>query len=134
MTTQELGFVHGFSGFAVTDIDAAKTFYRDVLGLEVVDRMMGLIGLRLPGGAEVLVYPKPDHVPANYTILNLETDDVDRSVDALAARGVDFIRYDFDGFEQDEKGIARGNGPTIAWFADPSGNICAVLQNDPAAA
>ena len=86
------------------------------------------------GGAEVLVYPKPDHVPANYTILNLETDDVDRSVDALAARGVDFIRYDFDGFEQDEKGIARGNGPTIAWFADPSGNICAVLQNDPAAA
>ncbi|MFT2818274.1 VOC family protein [Leifsonia sp. A12D58] len=128
MTTQELGFVHGFSGFAVTDIDAAKTFYRDVLGLEVVDRMMGLIGIRLPGGSEVLVYPKPDLVPANYTILNLETDDIDKSVDALIARGVEFLRY--EGFEQDEKGIARGNGPSIAWFADPSGNLFSVLQDN----
>lgn len=128
MTTQELGFVHGFSGFAVTDIDAAKAFYRDVLGLEVVDRMMGLIGIRLPGGTEVLVYPKPDLVPANYTILNLETDDIDKSVDALIARGVEFLRY--EGFEQDEKGIARGNGPSIAWFADPSGNLFSVLQDN----
>ena len=131
MTSQELGFVHGFSGFAVTDIDAARAFYRDVLGLEVVDRMMGLIGLKLPGGTEVLVYPKPDHVPANYTILNLETNDVDRSVDALAARGVELIR--FEGFDQDEKGIARGNGPSIGWLTDPSGNILAIVQNEPSA-
>ena len=130
MSTNNLGFVHGFSGFAVKDIDEAKTFYRDVLGLDVVDRMMGMIGLQLPGGTEVLVYPKPDHTPANYTILNLETNDIDGSVDALTARGAQFLRY--DGFSQDEKGIARGTGPTIAWLTDPSGNIVAVLQDDQA--
>ena len=127
MATSDLGFVHGYSAFAVKDIDAAKAFYGDVLGLQVSDRMMGLIAVQLPGGTEVLVYPKPDHVPATYTILNLVTDDIDLSADELTARGVELLRY--EGFEQDDTGIARGNGPAIAWFTDPSGNILAVLQD-----
>jgi len=124
-------YVYGFSGLAVPDIDAARTFYRETLGLEVTDAEMGQLSLTLPGGGWVLVYPKPDHTPATYTVLNLEVSDIDAAVTDLEARGVEMTRY--DGFEQDELGIARGIesgfGPDIAWFTDPAGNIIAVLEN-----
>jgi catechol 2,3-dioxygenase-like lactoylglutathione lyase family enzyme len=116
-----------FSGFAVPDVQAARQFYADTLGLrvEVDDAMGGMLTLHLGGGTNVLVYPKPDHVPATYTVLNFPVDDVEKAVDELTARGVRFERY--DGFDQDEKGIARGQGPDIAWFTDPAGNVMAVL-------
>lgn len=116
-----------FSGFAVPDVAAAKRFYGDVLGLEVSEHdAMGLLTLHIAGGRDILVYPKPDHTPANYTILNFPVEDVESAVDALASRGVEFLRY--EGFDQDEKGIARGGGPVIAWFTDPAGNVLSVLQ------
>jgi len=114
-----------FSGFAVDDIEKAREFYGDTLGLETSEEH-GMLTLHLPGDRPTLVYPKPDHTPANYTILNFSVDDIDGTVDELAARGVRFERY--DGFEQDEKGIARGNGPEIAWFTDPAGNILSVVK------
>lgn len=119
-----------FSGFAVKDLEAARTFYADTLGLETELQPMGILSLRLGSGAQVMVYPKPDHVPATYTILNFPVVDVEAAVDRLGAAGVRIERY--EGFEQDAKGIARGNGgPTIAWFTDPSGNILAVLDEGP---
>ena len=116
-----------FSGFAVGDLDAATAFYGDTLGLrtEVLDEGGGLMVIHLAGDRDVFVYAKPDHAPANYTILNFPVDDIDAAVDELAGRGVRFERY--DGFDQDEKGIARGN-PQIAWFTDPAGNVLSVLQ------
>jgi catechol 2,3-dioxygenase-like lactoylglutathione lyase family enzyme len=114
-----------FSGFAVPDLDAAKKFYGETLGLQVSEQN-GLLSLHLAGGRDVLIYPKPDYVPATYTILNFPVDDIDAAVDALTARGVTFQRY--DGIDQDEKGIARGVGPYIAWFTDPAGNVLSVLQ------
>lgn len=118
---------NAYSGFAVPDIDAAREFYGETLGLKtsVIDPP-GLLSLELPGDRQVLVYPKDDHQPANYTILNFPVDDVEAAVDGLTERGVEFERY--DGFDQDEKGIARGEGPTIAWFTDPAGNILAVHE------
>jgi catechol 2,3-dioxygenase-like lactoylglutathione lyase family enzyme len=117
-----------YSGFAVDDAQKAREFYGETLGLKtsVLDEEHGLISLHLAGDRDTLVYQKPDHAPANYTILNFPVDDIDQAVDELAARGVRFERY--DGFEQDEKGIARGNGPNIAWFKDPAGNVLAVLE------
>lgn len=129
MTTNALGITEGFSGFAVPDIDAARKFYAETLGLEVNEPGMDMLDLTLPGGARVMVYPKPDHEPAVFTILNFNTPDIDSTVDKLSARGVAFLRY--EGFEQDDKGIARGGddrGPSIAWFTDPAGNIFSVLQ------
>jgi catechol 2,3-dioxygenase-like lactoylglutathione lyase family enzyme len=118
-----------FSGFAVPDTAAAHAFYADTLGLEVSEEY-GLLTLHLNGGERpTLIYPKPDHAPAAYTILNFKVDDIEAAVDALAARGVEFERY--DGMEQDERGIMRGGGPFIAWFTDPAGNILAVLQDRP---
>jgi catechol 2,3-dioxygenase-like lactoylglutathione lyase family enzyme len=117
-----------FSGFAVPDLAAAREFYEGKLGLKTSDEN-GLLTLHLAGDRPTLIYPKPDHVPATYTILNFPVDDIDAAVDALTERGVEFERY--EGFEQDEKGIARtpdGEGPDIAWFTDPAGNILAVLQ------
>lgn len=114
-----------FSGFAVADLDAAKKFYSDTLGLQVSEQN-GLLSLHVAGGRDILVYPKPDHVPATYTILNFPVDDIDTTVDELTQRGVTFQRY--EGIEQDERGIARGIGPYIAWFTDPSGNVFSVLQ------
>ena len=114
-----------FSGFAVDDLDAAREFYGGTLGLETSEEH-GLLTLHLAGDRPTLVYPKPDHEPATYTILNFPVDDIDRVVDDLAARGVRFERY--DGFDQDERGIARSGGPLIAWFKDPAGNILSVLQ------
>jgi predicted enzyme related to lactoylglutathione lyase len=119
---------HAFSGFAVDDLAAAREFYERTLGIDVTDDG-GLLTLQLAGGERpTVIYPKPDFEPATYTILNFPVDDIDEAVDALAARGVDFELYD-DGFGQDEKGISRHpEGPPIAWFRDPAGNILAVLQ------
>jgi len=122
-----LGIRHAFGGFAVPDIDAAQVFYGHTLGLDVESAGMGLLRLHLPGGADMIIYPKPDHVPATFTILNFDVADIDVAVDELTERGVEFLRY--TGFPQDEKGIARGGDPQIAWFQDPAGNILAVLQN-----
>jgi predicted enzyme related to lactoylglutathione lyase len=119
-----------FSGFAVDDLDRAHEFYAETLGLEVTKEDMGLLTLHLAGDRPTMIYPKPDFAPATYTILNFPVDDVEGAVDELSARGVSFERY--DGFEQDEKGIFRGEGPTIAWFKDPAGNILAVLEEGPA--
>jgi predicted enzyme related to lactoylglutathione lyase len=114
-----------FSGFSVDDVARAKQFYGETLGLKVTEDH-GLLTLHIAGDRRTIVYPKPDHTPAAFTILNFPVDDIDAAVDALAARGVDFERY--DGMEQDEKGVMRAGGPYIAWFTDPAGNILAVLQ------
>jgi catechol 2,3-dioxygenase-like lactoylglutathione lyase family enzyme len=118
-----------FHGFAVDDLQKAQEFYGETLGLKtsVLDEENGLLSLHLDAGPDTLIYRKPDLVPANYTILNFPVDDIDQAVDELAARGVSFERY--EGFDQDEKGIARDNGPDIAWFKDPAGNILAVLED-----
>ncbi|MFF5445558.1 VOC family protein [Streptomyces sp. NPDC012888] len=124
-----LGDSKGFSGFSVENVDDVKDFYGSTLGLRVeVDPDMGMLFLHLAGGTDVLVYPKEGHRPATFTVLNFPVDDLDATVDALAARGVTFDRY--EGFDQDEKGIARdnGGGPDIAWFKDPAGNILSVYQ------
>lgn len=119
-----------FSGFAVDDLDAAKSFYGETLGLRVsvLDEENGVMALNLADGRDTIVYGKEDFVPATYTILNFQVEDVEAAVDALGSRGVSFERY--DGFEQDEKGIARGPGPAIAWFKDPAGNVLSVLEQD----
>jgi len=114
-----------FSGFSVDDIPKAKQFYSQTLGLRVSEEH-GMLRLHLAGDRDTLIYPKEDHAPATYTILNFQVDDVDKAVDELTARGVRFERY--DGAEQDDKGIHRGGGPLIAWFKDPAGNILSVLQ------
>ena len=114
-----------FSGFAVDDLERARRFYGDVLGLKTTEEN-DMLTLQLAGDRATLIYPKPDFEPATYTILNFPVDDIDRAVDELSARGVTFERY--DSFDQDEKGIARGQGPDIAWFKDPAGNILSVLQ------
>ncbi len=123
-----LGDSHGFSGFSSNDIPATKAFYADTLGVQV-DEQDGMLTLQLAGGGRVLVYPKDDHAPATYTCLNFPVADIDAAVDALAQRGVTFERY--EGTAQDERGISRGEqGPPIAWFRDPAGNIISVLQLD----
>ena len=115
-----------FSGFSVSDIDEARKFYAETLGLRVTEQY-GLLTLRLAGGRDTLIYPRPDHTPANFTILNFRVDDIDAAVDDLTSRGVSFERY--EGMDQDAKGINRGGGPFIAWFTDPAGNILSVLQD-----
>ena len=120
-----LGKTKAFSGFSVDDIEKARQFYGDTLGIDTSEQY-GLLTLHLAGGRDTLVYPKPDHTPAACTILNFEVDDIDEAVDGLASRGVQFERY--DGLGQDETGINRAGGPYIAWFKDPAGNILSVLQ------
>jgi predicted enzyme related to lactoylglutathione lyase len=117
-----------YSGFAVDDLKKAHEFYGETLGLKttVLDEEHGLMTLHLAGDRDTLVYQRPGHTPADYTILNFPVDDIDKAVDELAARGVSFERY--DGFEHDEKGVFRGGGPYIAWFKDPAGNVLSVLQ------
>jgi catechol 2,3-dioxygenase-like lactoylglutathione lyase family enzyme len=115
-----------FSGFSVDDLDRAKRFYGETLGLSVSENPAGL-ELQLGGGGRVLVYPKSNHLPATFTILNFPVEDIDRAVDELTAAGVRVERY--DGIPSDEKGISRGgDGPNIAWFKDPAGNILSVLE------
>jgi catechol 2,3-dioxygenase-like lactoylglutathione lyase family enzyme len=118
-----------FSGFAVDDIDAARTFYADVIGLPVTEEH-GMLHIQLTGDVAVLAYPKAGHDPASYTILNLPVTDIDVAVAELGRRGVTMLRY--DGMPQDANGVMRGldadMGPDIAWFTDPAGNILSVLQ------
>ena len=120
-----------FSGFSVNDIEAAKQFYGDILGLKLVDDSMGL-RWSLPGGGELFMYAKPDHQPAGYTALNFVVEDIDMAVDDLIDKGVIFERYNDMPVKPDKKGILRGRaaqqGPDIAWFKDPAGNTLAVLQ------
>jgi catechol 2,3-dioxygenase-like lactoylglutathione lyase family enzyme len=119
-----------FSGFSVGDFSEAKRFYTETLGLEVKETMGGG-EIIMPGGARVWVYPKPNHEPATYTVLNFVVDSVDEAVDDLTSRGVQFERYEDMPMQQDEKGIVRGapgEGPTIAWFKDPAGNVFSVLE------
>ena len=114
-----------FSGFSVDDIPTAKRFYGETLGLRVSEAN-GLLTLHIAGDRDTVVYPKEDHTPATFTILNFPVDDIDKAVDGLAGRGVRFERY--EGLEQDDKGVSRGMGPAIAWFKDPAGNILSVIQ------
>ena len=116
-----------FSGFAVDDLARARDFYGGTLGIRTSEEH-GLMTLHLAGDRPTLVYPKPGHTPADYTILNFPVDDIDAAVEELTRRGVVFERY--DGFPQDEKGVMRGEGPPIAWFRDPAGNVLSVLQEE----
>jgi catechol 2,3-dioxygenase-like lactoylglutathione lyase family enzyme len=117
-----------FSSFSVNDIAKAKAFYRDVLGLEVVDDPMGVIELKLTDENKILVYPKPHHTPATFTVLNFPVANIDEALDELAGKGVTFEQYGGP-IQTDEKGISRGNGgPNIAWFKDPAGNIFSVVE------
>ena len=124
-----LGDSKAFSGFAVGDIEKAKEFYGRTLGLKVSESN-GLLTLHLAGGNSVLIYPKPNHVPATFTVLNFPVDDVDQAVEQLTKRGVRFEIYDLPDIKTDKKGIMRGNGPTIAWLKDPAGNILSVIQQE----
>lgn len=114
-----------FSGFAVDDIAKARAFYGETLGLKTSEEN-GLLTLHLAGDRPTLVYPRPGHTPASYTILNFPVEDIEKAVDELGERGVKIERY--EGFEQDERGIFRGGGPLIAWFTDPAGNVLSVIQ------
>jgi catechol 2,3-dioxygenase-like lactoylglutathione lyase family enzyme len=116
-----------FSGFSVNDVSRAREFYEGTLGLRVSEDN-GMLTLHIAGDRDILVYPKDDHTPATFTILNFPVDNIEAAVDELASRGVTFERYaDFD--DMDEKGIFRGSGPLIAWFTDPAGNVLSVIQN-----
>jgi catechol 2,3-dioxygenase-like lactoylglutathione lyase family enzyme len=119
------GTTKAYSGFSVNDIEAARKFYGDTLGIRVSEEH-GMLILHIAGGRNVLVYPKEDHTPATYTILNFPVDDIEAAVDELSRRGVRFERYDH--LKADDKGIFRGGGPLIAWFTDPAGNVLSVLQ------
>ena len=118
---------NAFSGFSVDDLDAARRFYAETLGIEVSDEGPGL-GLELATGGSVFIYPKDDHEPAGFTVLNFPVDDIEAAVDELTERGIAIERY--DGFGQDERGIASPpHGPRIAWFKDPAGNVLSVLSD-----
>ncbi len=116
-----------FSGFSVDDVPKAKQFYGDTLGLKVSEDN-GMLTLHIAGARNTLLYPKPDHTPASFTVLNFPVDNVESAVDELSARGVRFERYEGTEIETDEKGIFRGAGPLIAWFKDPAGNVLSVIQ------
>ncbi|MBB2923120.1 VOC family protein [Cellulomonas cellasea] len=117
-----------FSGFSVDDVPRARAFYAETLGLDVTEEN-GMLTLRLGGGAHVLVYPKPDHVPATFTVLNFPVPDVEAAVAWLTGRGVAFEHYEGTEIETDVQGVFRGGGPLIAWFTDPAGNVLSVIQN-----
>jgi catechol 2,3-dioxygenase-like lactoylglutathione lyase family enzyme len=123
------GNTKAFSGFAVDDIEKAKQFYAETLGLEVTEEN-GMLTLHIAGDRPVLVYPKPNHTPASFTILNFPVDDIEPAVDQLAARGVVFEHYEGTPAATDEKGIFRGGGPLIAWFTDPAGNVLSVVESE----
>lgn len=122
-----------FSSFSVDNIGKAKQFYEQTLQLDVADNRMGLLELNMAGGHKIMVYPKPNHTPATYTVLNFQVDDIEKAVDELGKRGVVFEQYNMQDLQTDAKGIARGKkqgkGPDIAWFKDPAGNILSVLEN-----
>jgi catechol 2,3-dioxygenase-like lactoylglutathione lyase family enzyme len=116
-----------FSGFSVNDVRKAKQFYGETLGLEVSESN-GLLTLNIAGGSKIIVYPKPNHTPATFTILNFPVDQIEATVAALKDRGVRFERYDLPELKTDDQGIVRGGGPLIAWFKDPAGNILSVIE------
>jgi catechol 2,3-dioxygenase-like lactoylglutathione lyase family enzyme len=116
-----------FSGFSVDDIERARQFYEGTLGLNVTEEN-GMLGLNVPDGGNIMIYPKPDHTPATFTILNFPVEDIDRAVEDLTGRGIEMVRY--EGMNQDEKGIMRDDySPPIAWFLDPAGNVLSVLED-----
>ena len=119
-----------FSSYSVNDINKAKDFYSQTLGLEVSDvpEMNGLLRLRIKNSNDVMIYSKPNHSPASFTVLNFPVDNVESTVEELIKKGVKFEIYNEPNLKTDEKGIARGAGPTIAWFKDPAGNILSVLE------
>ena len=117
-----------YSGFAVDDIEAARRFYSETLGMTVSEDQ-GMLSLEIGNGKNVLIYPKPDFVPATYTILNFPVDDVEKAVDELTSKGVQFEHYEGE-YATDEKGVMRGQGPDIAWFRDPAGNLVSVHQRE----
>jgi catechol 2,3-dioxygenase-like lactoylglutathione lyase family enzyme len=118
-----------FSGFSVDDIHKAKEFYSRTLGLEVSESH-GLLTLHLAGNTKILIYPKPNHSPATFTVLNFPVDDIEQANDGLAKSGVRFEHYNEGDLKTDEKGIFRGGGPLIAWFKDPAGNILSILEEN----
>ena len=117
-----------FSSFSVNDIQRAKDFYHKTLGLEVSNGPEGTLVVPLAGGTNTLMYPKANHQPATFTVLNFPVENVEKAVDELSQRGVRFEVYNEPGLKTDSRGISRGNGPTIAWFKDPAGNILSVLE------
>ena len=123
---------HAFSGFSSNDLDAARRFYGETLGLDARTGEMGVLEIHLAGGGQVIIYSKDNHEPATFTVLNFPVSDIDAAVDELAKQGVTLERY--EGMDQDAKGVMRGrasgNGPDIAWFKDPAGNILSVIQGD----
>lgn len=121
------GQTKAFSGFSVDDIEKAKEFYSNVLGLSVSNLDMGVLALHIKDGNDIIIYPKPNHTPATFTILNFPVADIEKAVDELSDKGVKFEQYEGD-LKTDEKGIFRNEGPLIAWFKDPAGNILSVLE------
>ena len=121
-----------FSGFSANDIGKAKEFYKETLGLEVKqDKDIGdILNVTITDGVDIIIYPKDDHTPATFTVLNFLVDNIDTAVDELTGQGVKFEQYDFGDIKTDEKGIMRGNGPTIAWFKDPAGNILSIIEDN----
>ena len=119
-----------FSGFSVNDIPKAKEFYSGKLGMIVRDGEMGTLELIIANNSAVIIYPKPKHLPAEFTILNIPTDNIDEAVDELKEKGIEFLSYDNESIKTDSKGVMRGNGPNIAWFKDPAGNILSVIETE----
>lgn len=119
-----------FSSFSANDLDKVKEFYQSILGLEVTEGEMGTTELHIGGPTPVLIYPKPDHQPASFTVLNFPVESVDKAVDELSEKGVQFEHYDYENLKTDAKGIFRGEGPVIAWFKDPAGNILSLIESD----
>ena len=117
-----------FSGFSVDDTAKARAFYEGTLGLEVKEEMEGVLELHIKGSNPVIMYPKPNHEPATFTVLNFPVPDIEKAVAALKAKGIQFESYDYEGLTTDADNIFRGGGPHIAWFKDPAGNILSVLQ------
>ncbi|MBA3829267.1 MAG: VOC family protein [Taibaiella sp.] len=116
-----------FSGFSVNNLEKAKEFYQGILGIEVTEGSMGILKLHIAGATPIIIYPKPDHTPATFTILNFPVDNVEEAVTELSKKGIIFEQYQGQ-LQTDEKGIFHGGGPKIAWFKDPSGNILSVLE------
>jgi len=117
-----------FQSFSVDDLGKARSFYQDTLGLDVVERPEGL-EVETGSGSKIFVYPKPDHQPATFTILNFSVDNVDEAVDRLKSTGIKFEQYDLPNIKTDSRGIARDTGgPAMAWFKDPAGNILSVCE------
>jgi catechol 2,3-dioxygenase-like lactoylglutathione lyase family enzyme len=118
-----------FSSFSVDNLEKAKEFYGSILGLEVKDNPMGILELHIDGSSPVMVYPKPDHQAATFTVLNFPVQYVENAVTELEEKGVRFEHYDDEHLKTDEKGILRGQGPVIAWFKDPAGNILSIIES-----